>query len=99
MTKKRSPEAEPADDPLDQVIFPLDDEQTREFLEIMQGPPPATDTMKALMKGTPPRGERTQIENVFGLLEREGQRTVSIEKMNEAMAERAAEDDERIKKG
>lgn len=42
------------------------------------------------MKRTPPWGERTQIEDVFGLLEREGQRTVSIEEMNEAMAERAA---------
>ena len=77
MTKKRSPEAEPADDPLDQVFFPLDDEQTREFLEIMQDPPPATDTMKALMKGTPPWGERAQIENVLGPLEREGQRTLN----------------------
>ena len=35
MTKKPSNEAVPAEDPLDQVIFTLDDEQTRKFLEIM----------------------------------------------------------------
>lgn len=87
------------DDPLDQVIFPLDEEQTRKFLEIMDNPPPANDALKALMKRTPPWGDRTQIEDVFGLLEREGQRTVPIEEMNEAIAEQAAEDDERIKKG
>ena len=65
----------------------------------MQNPPPAADTMKELMKGTPWWGERTQSEDVFGVLEGEGQRTVSIEEMNKAMAERAAKDDERIKKG
>lgn len=99
MTKKHSPEAESTDDSLDQVIFPLDEEQTHEFLEVMHNPPPATDTQKAPMKRTPPWGERTQIENVFGQLEREGQRTVSIKEMDEAVAEQAAEDDERIKKG
>ena len=65
----------------------------------MDNPPPANDALKALMKRTPTWGDRTQIEDVFGLLEREGQRTVSIEEMNEAIAEQAAEDDERIKKG
>lgn len=98
MTKKLSREAEPADDPLDQVIFQLGEEQTRKFLEIMNDPPPANDALKALMKRTPPWGERTQIEDVFGLLEREGQRTVSIQEMNEAVAEHAAEEDERIEK-
>ena len=50
------------------------------------------------MKRAPAWGECTQIDAVFGLLEREGQRTISIEEMNEAVAERAAEDDERSKK-
>ena len=59
----------------------------------------AEDPLKALMKRTPPRGECTHIEDLFGLLEREGQRTVSIEEMNEAVPEQAAEDDERIKRG
>jgi hypothetical protein len=99
MTKKPSREAETTDDPFDQVIFPRDDEQTREFLEVMHNPPPPNDALKALMRRTPPSSERTQIEDVFGLLEREGQRTLSIEEMNDAVAEQAAEDDERIKKG
>ncbi|QIK95798.1 hypothetical protein G7076_04355 [Sphingomonas sp. HDW15A] len=60
---------------------------------------PADDPLKSPRKRTPLRGEWTHIEDVFGLLEREGQRTVSIDEMNEAVAERAAEDDERIKKG
>jgi hypothetical protein len=99
MTKKSSREAEPTGKPIDLVISPLDEEQTREFLEIMHNPPPPNDALKALMKPTPHWRERTQIEDVFGMLEREGQRTVSIEEMNEAVAEQAAEDDERIKKG
>lgn len=45
------------------------------------------------------RGEQTQIKDVFGLLERQGQRTISIEEMNESVAEQAAENYERIKKG
>ena len=42
---------------------------------------PADDPLKGLMKRTPPRGECTQIEDVFGLLERERQRSVSIEEI------------------
>ena len=40
----------------------------------------------------PAWGERTQIEDVAGLLEREGQGTASIEEMKEAVAEQAAEE-------
>lgn len=98
MTKKSSHDAKSSDDPLDQVVFPLDEEQTRKFLEIMDSPPAANDALKALMKRTTIWDERTEIEDTFGLLKRADQRTVSIEEMNEAVAKQAAYDDERIKK-
>jgi len=62
MAKRSSREAEPRD-PLDQVMFTLDAEQTSAFLKVMNNPPSANEALKALMKRAPVRGEGTEIED------------------------------------
>lgn len=89
--KEEEQAASPAD-PLDQVGLELDAEQTRQLLEVLHNPPPANAALRALRKRTPPQGRQTDISEVFGLLEREGQRPISIEEMNDAIASKAAED-------
>ena len=98
MAKKPASEVEPAEKSLDREVFNLDAEQTRALLKDLANPPPANEALTTLMKRTPPWEERSRSENLFGMLEREEQRPVPIEKMNEAVGEQATEDDERIKK-
>lgn len=98
LAKKPASEIEPTEKPLDHEAFNLDDEQTRVFLEGLANPPPANEALTTLMKRTPPWEERSRIAGLFGMLEREGQRPVTIEEMKKAVAEQAAEDDGGIKK-
>lgn len=89
--------AEPLD-PLDQVIFELDAEQTAEFLRVLRDPLPASDALKAIMQRTPSWRRGSVISESFGLLERDGREPASIEEMKNAVLNQAAEDDERSKK-
>ena len=43
-----------SDDPLDQVIFELNEEQTSELSAVLADPPMANEAMRELMARTPP---------------------------------------------
>ncbi len=51
--------------------------------------------MATIAPAAPARAGR--MSDAFGMLHREGMKTLSVEEMNEAIAESRAEDDERIK--
>ena len=54
MTKTTQGQTSQSDDPLDQVIFELNDEQTMELNEVMANPPAANHALQDQISQTPP---------------------------------------------
>lgn len=54
MTKTTHEQTSPSDDPLEQVIFVLDDKQTAEFAELLAAPSELNEALRDVMDRTPP---------------------------------------------
>lgn len=96
MIEEGDEQTSPPEDPLDKVVFPLDAEQTRWFVEVLANPPRANTALRNLMKRVPRWKRETDISEAFGMLERDGQLPITTEEMTEAVISKAAEDQEAL---